>query len=94
MVRLPLTPAEVARGQRLGALLRRARGRTFNSIPGQGQRDAILLRYGPGFTAAEAAEVMGNQKSTVRSRLRTGRRRLTTLLRLRCPEHPDGKNLS
>ncbi|GAA2485090.1 helix-turn-helix transcriptional regulator [Streptomyces gobitricini] len=26
MVRLPLTPAEVARGQRLGALLRRARG--------------------------------------------------------------------
>jgi transcriptional regulator with XRE-family HTH domain len=26
MVRLPLTPAEIARGQRLGALLRRARG--------------------------------------------------------------------
>ncbi|MFF1651688.1 helix-turn-helix domain-containing protein [Streptomyces sp. NPDC058240] len=26
MVRLPLTPAEVARGQRLGALLRQARG--------------------------------------------------------------------
>ncbi|MEU0837771.1 helix-turn-helix domain-containing protein [Streptomyces sp. NPDC056231] len=26
MVRLPLTPTEVARGQRLGALLRRARG--------------------------------------------------------------------
>ncbi|MFC4554882.1 helix-turn-helix transcriptional regulator [Georgenia faecalis] len=26
MVRLPLTPAEVARGQRLGAALRRARG--------------------------------------------------------------------
>ncbi|HEY0217686.1 MAG TPA: helix-turn-helix transcriptional regulator [Cellulomonas sp.] len=26
MVRLPLTPDEVARGQRLGALLRRARG--------------------------------------------------------------------
>ncbi|NHC47304.1 helix-turn-helix transcriptional regulator [Motilibacter aurantiacus] len=26
MVRLPLSPAEVARGQRLGALLRRARG--------------------------------------------------------------------
>lgn len=26
MVRLPLTPAEVARGQRLGALLRKARG--------------------------------------------------------------------
>lgn len=26
MVRLPLTPADVARGQRLGALLRRARG--------------------------------------------------------------------
>ncbi|MWA08303.1 helix-turn-helix domain-containing protein [Streptomyces sp. BA2] len=27
MVRLPLTPAEVERGQRLGALLRQARGR-------------------------------------------------------------------
>ncbi|RAJ59024.1 DNA-binding XRE family transcriptional regulator [Streptomyces sp. Amel2xB2] len=27
MVRLPLTPEEVARGQRLGALLRRARGK-------------------------------------------------------------------
>lgn len=26
MVRLPLTPAEIERGQRLGALLRRARG--------------------------------------------------------------------
>ena len=26
MVRLPLTPAEVERGQRLGAMLRRARG--------------------------------------------------------------------
>jgi len=26
MVRLPLTPAEIDRGQRLGALLRRARG--------------------------------------------------------------------
>lgn len=26
MVRMPLTPAEVERGQRLGALLRRARG--------------------------------------------------------------------
>ncbi|MFC7374716.1 helix-turn-helix domain-containing protein [Brachybacterium sp. GCM10030267] len=26
MVRLPLTPAEVARGERLGSLLRRARG--------------------------------------------------------------------
>ena len=28
MVRLPLTPAEVARGRRLGALLREARGQT------------------------------------------------------------------
>ncbi|PWJ02371.1 RNA polymerase subunit sigma-24 [Streptomyces sp. NWU49] len=58
------------------------------------QRDAILLHYGLGFTAAEAAEVMGNQEATVRSQLRTGRRRLTTLLKLRCPEHPDGKNPS
>lgn len=47
-----------------------------------------------GFTAAEAAEVMGNQESTGRSQLRTGPRRLTTLLKLRCPEHPDGKNCS
>ncbi|MFC9949965.1 RNA polymerase sigma factor [Streptomyces prasinus] len=56
------------------------------------QRDAILLHYGLDFTAAEAAEVMGNQEATVRSQLRTGRRRLSTLLKLRCPEHPDGKN--
>ncbi|WP_307671930.1 hypothetical protein [Streptomyces sp. V4I2] len=47
-----------------------------------------------GFTAAEAAEVMGNEEATVRSQLRTGRRRLATLLKLRCPEHPDGKNRS
>jgi RNA polymerase sigma-70 factor (ECF subfamily) len=58
------------------------------------QRDAILLHYGLGFTAAEAAEVMGNQETTVRSQLRTGRRRLATLLKLRCPEHPNGKNPS
>jgi RNA polymerase sigma-70 factor (ECF subfamily) len=58
------------------------------------QRDAILLHYGMGFTAAEAAEVMGNEEATVRSQLRTGRRRLATLLKLRCPEHPDGKNRS
>lgn len=58
------------------------------------QRDAILLHYGLGFTAAEAAEVMGNQDATVRSQLRTGRRRLATLLKLLCPKHPDGKNPS
>lgn len=58
------------------------------------QRDAILLHYGMGFTAAEAAVVMGNEKATVRSQLRTGRQRLANLLRLRCPEHPDGKNRS
>jgi RNA polymerase sigma-70 factor (ECF subfamily) len=56
------------------------------------QRDAILLYYGIGFTAAEAAVLMGNEEATVRSQLRTGRRRLATLLKLRCPEHPDGKN--
>ncbi|XES01071.1 RNA polymerase sigma factor [Streptomyces sp. S1D4-11] len=55
------------------------------------QRDAILLYYGIGFTAAEAAVLMGNEEATVRSQLRTGRR-LATLLKLRCPEHPDGKN--
>lgn len=47
-----------------------------------------------GFTAAEAAEVMGNEEATVRSQLRTGRERLAHMLRLRCPEHPDGKNRS
>jgi RNA polymerase sigma-70 factor (ECF subfamily) len=56
------------------------------------QRDAILLYYGIGFTAAEAAVLMGNEEATVRSQLRTGRRRLATLLKLRCPEHSDGKN--
>jgi hypothetical protein len=45
-----------------------------------------------GFTGAEASEVMGNEEATVRSQLRTGRRRFATLLRLRCSEHPDGKN--
>ncbi|MET9444392.1 sigma-70 family RNA polymerase sigma factor [Streptomyces sp. NPDC006610] len=59
------------------------------------QRDAILLPYGMGCTAAEAAEVMGNEEATVRSQLRTGRERLAHMLRLRrCPEHPDGKNRS
>ncbi|MFE0453144.1 RNA polymerase sigma factor [Streptomyces sp. NPDC058914] len=56
------------------------------------QRDAILLHYGMGFTAAEAAAVMGNEEATVRSQLRTGRERLAYTLKLRCPEHPDGKN--
>ncbi|MGW2891874.1 RNA polymerase sigma factor [Streptomyces griseoruber] len=58
------------------------------------QRDAILLHYGMGFTAAEAADVMGNEEATVRSQLRTGRERLAYTLKLRCPEHPDGKNRS
>lgn len=58
------------------------------------QRDAILLHYGMGFTAAEAAVLMGNEEATVRSQLRTGRRRLAHMLKLRCPEHPDGKNRS
>ena len=58
------------------------------------QRDAILLHYGMGFTAAEAAEVMGNEEATVRSQLRTGRERLAHTLKLRCPEHTDGKNHS
>jgi RNA polymerase sigma factor (sigma-70 family) len=56
------------------------------------QRDAILLYYGIGFTAAEAAVLMGNEVATVRSQLRTGRRRLATLLKLHCPEQSDGKN--
>ncbi|GAA2523940.1 sigma-70 family RNA polymerase sigma factor [Streptomyces longisporus] len=58
------------------------------------QRDAILLHYGMGFTAAEAADVMGNEEATVRSQLRTGRERLAHTLKLRCPETPDGKNRS
>ncbi|MEV6057931.1 hypothetical protein [Streptomyces sp. NPDC052107] len=53
-----------------------------------------MLHYGVGFTTAEAAEVMGNEEATVRSQLCTGHRRLATLLKLRCPEHPDGKNRS
>ncbi|MCF3131956.1 RNA polymerase sigma factor [Streptomyces olivochromogenes] len=58
------------------------------------QRDAILLHYGMGFTAAEAAVLVGNEEATVRSQLRTGRQRLATLLKLPSPEHPDGKNRS
>ncbi|TPQ21366.1 RNA polymerase sigma factor [Streptomyces sporangiiformans] len=58
------------------------------------QHDAILLYYGTGFTTAGAAGVMGNEEATVRSQLRTGRRRLATLLKLRYPESPDGKNPS
>ncbi|MFE9687811.1 RNA polymerase sigma factor [Streptomyces sp. NPDC006285] len=58
------------------------------------QRDAIVLHYGMGFTTAEAAVLMGNEEATVRSQLRTARQRLATLLKLRCPEHPDGKNPS
>ncbi|MER6093358.1 RNA polymerase sigma factor [Streptomyces bluensis] len=58
------------------------------------QRDAILLYYGIGFTAAEAAKLMGNEEATVRSQLRTGRRRLARTLKLRCLEHTDGKNPS
>ncbi|WP_405626581.1 RNA polymerase sigma factor [Streptomyces sp. NBC_01396] len=52
------------------------------------QRDAIVLYYGMGFSAAEAAVLMGNEEATVRSQLRTGRLRLATLLKLRCPEPP------
>lgn len=58
------------------------------------QRDAILLHYGMGFSAAEAAEVMGNEEATIRSQLRTGRKRLAHTLKLHCPENPDGKNCS
>ncbi|MEU3953596.1 sigma-70 family RNA polymerase sigma factor [Streptomyces achromogenes] len=58
------------------------------------QRDALLLHYGMGLTTAEAAEVMGNQAATVRSQIRTGRQRLATMLKLRCPEHPEGENRS
>lgn len=58
------------------------------------QRDAILLYYGIGFTTTEAAELMGMMDATVRSQLRTGRRRLATLLKLHCPEQSDGTNPS
>ncbi|MDO0923977.1 sigma-70 family RNA polymerase sigma factor [Streptomyces sp. TG1A-8] len=64
------------------------------SVLSERQRDAILLHYGMDFTAAEAAKVTGNQESTVRSQLRTGRERLAYMLKLHCPEHPDGKNRS
>ena len=45
MVRLPLTPGEVERGQRLGALLRRARGeRTMLDIALQAHVSPETLR--------------------------------------------------
>lgn len=45
MVRLPLTPGEVERGQRLGALLRRARGeRTMLDIALQARVSPETLR--------------------------------------------------
>ncbi|MFG2030455.1 RNA polymerase sigma factor [Streptomyces sp. NPDC048825] len=55
------------------------------------QRDASVLSYDMGFTVAEAAVLMGHGEATVRSQLRTGRERLATLLKVHCPEHPDGK---
>jgi RNA polymerase sigma-70 factor (ECF subfamily) len=63
-------------GRRDGAVDRSGQGSALS----ERQRDAILLHYGMGCTAAEASEVMGIEEATVRSQLRTGRRRLATLL--------------
>ena len=74
MVRLPLTPAEVERGQRLGALLRRARGqRSMPSIALEACVSPETLRKiesgriaTPAFsTIAAIAEVLGLSLDTV-----------------------------
>jgi transcriptional regulator with XRE-family HTH domain len=68
MVRLPLTPADVERGQRLGALLRRARGdRTMLEVALEARISPETLRKiesgrvaTPAFpTIAAIAEVLG-----------------------------------
>jgi transcriptional regulator with XRE-family HTH domain len=68
MVRLPLTPAEVERGRRLGALLRRARGERslLDTALGAGVSPETLRKIEsgrvatPAFpTVAAVAEVLG-----------------------------------
>ena len=56
MVRLPLTPAEVERGQRLGALLRRARGRAIDAQhrAGRGVSPETLRKIESGRVATPA----------------------------------------
>ncbi|MEU7132481.1 sigma-70 family RNA polymerase sigma factor [Streptomyces sp. NPDC046261] len=44
------------------------------------QRDAVVLRYGMGYTTSEAAALMGAEEATVRSHLSQARRRLARLL--------------
>lgn len=74
MVRLPLTPAEVERGQRLGAVLRRARGqRSMLSIALEACVSPETLRKiesgriaTPAFsTIAAIAQVLGLSLDTV-----------------------------
>lgn len=74
MVRLPLTPAEVERGQRLGAVLRRARGqRSMLSIALEACVSPETLRKiesgriaTPSFsTIAAIAQVLGLSLDTV-----------------------------
>ena len=56
MVRLPLTPAEVERGQRLGALLRRARGESsmLNTALAAGVSPETLRKIESGRVATPA----------------------------------------
>lgn len=56
MVRLPLTPAEVERGQRLGALLRRARGESsmLNTALAAGLSPETLRKIESGRVATPA----------------------------------------
>ncbi|MFC4470391.1 sigma-70 family RNA polymerase sigma factor [Streptomyces xiangluensis] len=44
------------------------------------QRDLIVLRYGMGYSTAEAAALLGLEEATVRSHLCQARRRLARLL--------------
>jgi len=68
MVRLPLTPAELERGQRLGALLRRARGKRsmLETALGAGVSPETLRKIESGrvptpafSTVAAIADVLG-----------------------------------
>ncbi|MBU8860653.1 MULTISPECIES: helix-turn-helix transcriptional regulator [unclassified Micromonospora] len=54
MVRLPLTPAEVERGQRLGALLRRARG----------ERSMLLTALGAGVSPETLRKIESGRVAT------------------------------